>query len=80
MSDIVSPNGTWNVDLVSAFLPATVISKILAHPAPLPHDGPDIRYWPGEGSGDSSVSLAYKNLSNFDSSLANEKWTKVWKL
>lgn len=54
----MSSNGWWNLSFLSEFVPANVISKLLAHPAPLPHDGLDTRYWPWEGSSDFSLSLA----------------------
>lgn len=44
VSDIVTDHGYWNMDFLNEFVPMEIIHKLLAHPVPLPHDGPDDRY------------------------------------
>lgn len=80
VSDIVTRHGAWNVALLNDLVPFDILPKIIAHPAPLPHDGTDERYWPSEASGNFSVGLAYQHLKQFDMTLADDKWQKAWKL
>ncbi|KAK5771808.1 hypothetical protein PVK06_048052 [Gossypium arboreum] len=80
VSEMVLPNGDWNLNLFKLWLPENIVERIISIPSPMIQAGPDCFSWLRTTSGIFSVKSAYYALKE-DSWYPQElKWKMIWKI
>lgn len=80
LNDMVSKDGSWNLELVQVWISNDVIQRIKAIPPPRPFEGPDKISRCHTSTRAFSVKSAYKVLKEGDWNSRDEKWKSAWKL
>ncbi|XP_016748714.1 uncharacterized protein [Gossypium hirsutum] len=79
LRDWVLPDNSWNVDLLSVWLPEAIIKRIVSIPPPYPTGGVDRIIWAYSDSGSFSIRSAYWTLKENSWSPIDDTWKSVWK-
>ncbi|GMI86289.1 hypothetical protein HRI_002298200 [Hibiscus trionum] len=77
--DLINANGTWNLDLLPSIFPRDVITHILSIKCPEPSDPNDVCVWRWNPLHSSSISSAYKFLSEMNWDPVSSTWKMFWK-
>ncbi|GAU12817.1 hypothetical protein TSUD_73040 [Trifolium subterraneum] len=78
--DLVDENGSWNWQLLEAWIPENIMNKIAAIPPPCEENGSDEPVGICNNSNGFSVTNMYEQLCGIVRENVESNWIKVWKL
>ncbi|MBA0694563.1 hypothetical protein Goari_004846 [Gossypium aridum] len=79
-SELITKEGTWNLDLLQVWLPEDLIRHIVGIPPPHPSEGLNRLSWRHTSTGAFSIKSAYKKMKEDSWNSRDEIWKKTWKL
>ncbi|GLT95628.1 hypothetical protein SLE2022_132990 [Rubroshorea leprosula] len=82
VSNIISPNQSWDITCLQHLLPNHLLNLIIAIPLPIAGSVNDGVYWQGSLNGEFSVKFAFLLIqqSRLNDLLNGIHWTWIWKL
>ncbi|XP_052488017.1 uncharacterized protein LOC128041748 [Gossypium raimondii] len=80
LRELITNEGTWNLDLLQVWLPEDLIRHIVGIPPPHPSEGLDRLSWRHTLIGAFSIKSAYKMMKEDSWNSKNEIWKRTWKL
>ncbi|KAK5775092.1 hypothetical protein PVK06_042959 [Gossypium arboreum] len=80
VSEMVLPNGEWDLVLFRLWLPEVVVERIISIPPSMVQVGPDSFSWSRTTSGVFSVKSAYYVLNEDYWHPQETKWKRIWKI
>ncbi|KAA3486170.1 reverse transcriptase [Gossypium australe] len=79
LKDWVLQEGSWNIDMLSIWLPEDIIKRILSIPPPHPAEGEDRIIWARTELGSFTISSAHRSLKENTWRPKHDIWKTIWK-
>ncbi|CAN1142459.1 Putative ribonuclease H protein At1g65750 [Linum perenne] len=80
VADFCKPDNSWDIEKLSASLPADAVAQVLGMDPPNPSLGQDTPTWGLEGMGKYTVRSGYALITEnqSDNTAENERWKTIW--